>query len=374
MPPIRQTRRVAQRHNLSITQLTTIAVCRHFGQTFPQISTELRIPTTSVSSAYQRVYGRAKDFACLRVGGGENLPLNWQPSLLDFQRSLDACAQEEEHRGRPATAGIVKDALRDTATRDEQAQDKPWTQVAREVSENLGIPVPKTTAYRILKDEFILRRRRPPRKLELTPWHKNDRKRLASWALPNLENGDIFIFTDEMLVNTNNSRKPLAVTRPRGANPFDFSRSPPDVFQAIMFWGAICWGYDLEGTGPCHAWEAETQEERETIDRTISDENQVMIHEMEHDRAEARRPGTRQYRHLQELNVNIQRENQEHGTRHARRRPEWEFKQELAKRDKAQDPCSMQSSSNTWGFNFGLPTLGFLDLQNFHASTLILEA
>ncbi|KAK5200790.1 hypothetical protein LTR16_004903, partial [Cryomyces antarcticus] len=185
-------------------------------------------------STAQRIFERARQ----RAGSQE---------LLDILRNLD------EHHPGPSElyppGSEVSNLLKDTSQQDEIHQNLPHAAVIQLASQQLGFRIPLTTGERILHKHHEIFKYTPVIKPKLLPYHKAARVELAEWAIPKLERGDIFVFSDEMSVESKKHTQMPKVSRPKGSNPHDFKRAPPRTFQSFMFWGCIAIGY---GTGPCH--------------------------------------------------------------------------------------------------------------------------
>lgn len=79
----------------------------------------------------------------------------------------------------------------------------------------------------------------------------------ADWALQKLNEGALFVFTDESWVNLGNpKRRKRRISRPKGSNAYDYKRDKPKVEMSVMFWRAITMGYPA---GPFHVWEKNRQ-------------------------------------------------------------------------------------------------------------------
>lgn len=295
-----------------------IITARHcFGASYPQIAGLFRVHPTTAQGIY--------DSARQRAGNSE-----------DVTKILEHC-EEAPGRGRRPNhppGSTVSKRLREVSQQDAFHQDLPHSQIAIEVSKELDIYIDRTTADRILKGHHNIFRYRPRLKPPLTRAHRASRYELACWALPHIEAGDIFIFSDEFAVESGNHRRLPNISRPADANPYNYCRTEPPTFQSFMFWGAIAYGY---GPGPCHMWEKESEKEAAAIKAELATENEALLAKQEDDRRQARIPGTEQHRVLQEINANLRHQDAVNplpsGRRRVLRRPEWEFKVELAKRD-----------------------------------------
>jgi hypothetical protein len=218
------------------------------------------------------------------------------------------------------------------ATRDEAHQDLPHTQVIQRVEDQEDIRIPYSTGKQVLANAEIVRRV-PPRKIRLSTEQMEVRLIFCEWALGKLQLGNIFIFSDEMSIENDHHRKRPKVSRPKGSNPFDYSRPPPNTFQSVMIWGAICEGF---GPGPFYIWEKETEAERQRLSQLLQLENQENEQVAVVQRQRARIPGTAERRHLDELNHNVRLRDRidplPSGRPRRLRLPEWEFTYEKAER------------------------------------------
>jgi hypothetical protein len=228
----------------------------------------------------------------------------------------------------------VAETMVNMATQDNDGEDLSFKEVIKRTSNELDIYIPYTSGYDVLRKRDIVKRV-PPRKINLQPEARQARIFFAEWALGESLYEVIWIYTDETAVQTTRHRKRAKVSMVKGGNPFNHSRPPADTFKTVMFWGAICQGFS---SGPFHIWEKETSEEHEHNEHLLANLNTAAQEQENMDQREARIPGTSQHRALQELNVNVRRLDREQplpsGYPRRLRRPEWEFKQERATRDK----------------------------------------
>jgi transposase len=228
----------------------------------------------------------------------------------------------------------VAETLVNNATQDNEGEDLSFKEVIKKTSQQLDIYIPETTGYDVFRKREIVKRV-PPRKIDLSTEARQARFLFAEWALGESLYEVIWVYTDETAVQTTRHRKRAKVSVVKGSNPFNHSRPPTDTFKTVMFWGAICLGFS---SGPFYIWEKETPKEREDNELLLTNLNASAQEQENLDRHQARIPGTSQHRALQELNANVRRLDREEplpsGYPRRLRRPEWEFKQERATRDK----------------------------------------
>lgn len=110
-----------------------------------------------------------------------------------------------------------------------------------------------------------------------------------------------------MWVEFNSPRREGNVSRPKGANPYDFAIHEdfnPNPIK-LMFWGCIAYGFK----GPCYIWEKDTEEEQARYQELLQAENHRRRHLQAQHIERARIPGTVENRILTEFNANIDRIN-----------------------------------------------------------------
>ncbi|KAF2475611.1 uncharacterized protein BDR25DRAFT_350980 [Lindgomyces ingoldianus] len=123
-----------------------------------------------------------------------------------------------------------------SALADETQQDKPLKRIIEEVEDAEGVQIPYLTGYKVLRAGEVV-------------------KRSAPCKICLLEENKSFRDFNEISVETNYHCKQALVSRPVGADSFEYSCPPPRTFKS---------GHNLEdvGPGPFHIWEKETEEER----------------------------------------------------------------------------------------------------------------
>jgi hypothetical protein len=176
-------------------------------------------------------------------------------------------------------------------------------------------------------------KRVPPQKLELNEAHEQYRVLFCNWALGRLQCSAIFIFTDEMAVQSDRHRKRKKVSMPKGGNHYDHARPPPNTFHTVMFWGAICEGFR---PGPFHIWEKEERAETQQLKDIMATNNRRSARIVAMERELAGMPGIAEHWVLQDLNANVRRMDRDDplpsGYPRRNRRLEWEFKYEKEER------------------------------------------
>jgi hypothetical protein len=193
------------------------------------------------------------------------------------------------------------------------------------VQENVRIPY--ATGYKVLHEVQGIVKRVPPEKLKLSLEQEQYRVIFCNWALGRLQCQAIFIFTDEMAVQSDRHRKRQKVSIKKGSNKFEHARPPANTFRTVMFWGAICEGYR---PGPFHIWEQEKQAETTHLKEVMATNNRRAANVVSMERELARAPGTHEFQVLQELNTNVRQRDQDDPlpSSYPRRSrlPQWEFK------------------------------------------------
>lgn len=113
--------------------------------------------------------------------------------------------------------------------------------------------------------------------------------------------GAIFIFTDETWVEIGGVRRQRHVSRPRGLNPYEYSRPKKRTTLRIMFWGSMAYGYK----GPSYIWAKETKEEKVHNDQVVSDLVQAEEERINRHRQRALIPGTEERQLLREIHHKV---------------------------------------------------------------------
>lgn len=135
------------------------------------------------------------------------------------------------------------------------------------------------------------------------------RVEFCEWALAKLDQGAIFIFSDEAWIEVGGKpRKRPKISRPKGVNAIEYAESTPPVQFALMQWGACCLGHNDDA--PIWLWEKETKEEKIYHKMQLELENNEAKVAVGKQRAKALISGTQEHRVLQETNANIQQHNQ----------------------------------------------------------------
>ena len=140
----------------------------------------------------------------------------------------------------------------------------------------------------------------------------DDRDIFAQWAITKIEQGAIFIFTDESAIEVGGKpRTKPKISRPRRqVDTFERGLPISRVQFKIMIWAATCTNWD--GEFPIYCWDEniEDEEARQENARELAQENATRDIDINETRFFADRvPGSREANALGEINSNIQREN-----------------------------------------------------------------
>ncbi len=143
-----------------------------------------------------------------------------------------------------------------------------------------------------------------PTKPMLTEKGKAHRKRFCGWAIGRINEGDIFIFSDEHYneIGRNPHKKPK-ISRPKGSDPYNLATMAPHIQFTIMQWGSMT---SKAVMGPQFLWEAETEAEKNAHKEELGGENKQAKNFVEKQRANALIPGTAEYQNLEAINEGIQ--------------------------------------------------------------------
>lgn len=116
------------------------------------------------------------------------------------------------------------------------------------------------------------------------------------------------VFTDKMWVEFNSSRRMKWVTRPKGSDPHEYAihRQNDEGTIRIMFWGAICLGCK----GPYHIWKSTNDADKQRYKEIAIEVNRARAECVLKRQAQAKIPGTPEWKELIEFNANIDAINQ----------------------------------------------------------------
>ncbi|KAG0131562.1 hypothetical protein HOY82DRAFT_646266, partial [Tuber indicum] len=213
-----------------LKRAVVLALNWHAGLSFKVIAEKVKVNEGTVRRIVKRAKERAAD-------------------KNDFDDVL-GCLTDVHGGGREARfpeGGRESMALAELSQKDEEHWQMPFLDIAKE----LNIFAARSTLEKVFHDHHNLFRRKATHKPFLTYDHIEARLAFAHMALRiAIEH---IIFTDEMWVEFNSTRRRTNVTRKRGADPNEWALhdKQDDRTIRVMFWGAICLGHK----GPCHVWE-----------------------------------------------------------------------------------------------------------------------
>lgn len=134
------------------------------------------------------------------------------------------------------------------------------------------------------------------------------KKEYSESALKELKKEAIFIFTDKDYHNFGRGPyKKQCITRMEEEPAelrADYVCKPQFSF---MQQGTCC--VDIQIEAPIHIWEVETQEQKESIKKILKEENKKLLEKTSQKHKKALKTGTEEYHSLAEINVNIQKYN-----------------------------------------------------------------
>ena len=110
--------------------------------------------------------------------------------------------------------------------------------------------------------------------------NENHRKRLCKWASDRIDDGDIFIYSDEAWHEIGGwpSEKKSKISIVKGADPHELAALEPPVQFIIMRWGSVT----SEGViGPHYLWKAETKEEKDLNELKLKEANELSVKKLE---------------------------------------------------------------------------------------------
>ncbi|KAF8247132.1 hypothetical protein K440DRAFT_661615 [Wilcoxina mikolae CBS 423.85] len=213
---------------------------------------------------------------------------------------LESIEEKSHYNGaekRKTINNSTAQALVDRATRDLARRDMTWVDVAKEME----ITGARSTLERIFHAHNIFRykaRIKPP----LTMQVLQDRVRLGKLGLTI----DIchIVFTDEMWVEFNSSRRQSHQTRSKGENVYEVARPRKDDAATIriMFWSAInC----LLGVGSGYIDPKSTSDDKKhqrKVQKEVNDQRQEQSCKHIH---LAELPGTEEVKRVAQVNTGI---------------------------------------------------------------------
>ena len=164
-----------------------------------------------------------------------------------------------------------------------------------------------------------------PEKPRLNADNRQKRLDFAYWALERLENGDVFVFSDETYIEIGERRGKVKVSHIRGQDINELAEPEQKPGHTFMFWAAMAVGEK----GPTHIWEVETVTEKKMHAEALDKENEAEKQQILQKRARAKVSGTREHKVLSEINANIHAldaiDPLPSGRKRMLRRPEWEW-------------------------------------------------
>ena len=174
-----------------------------------------------------------------------------------------------------------------------------WAEVAKEEEINAS----RFTVAHVVKNQLKIGRYTPRIKPTLDEFGRQKRVQFARQALQKLDEGALFVFTDESWINLGNAkRRKKELSRAVGSDAYDYKREKPKVEMSVMFWGAIVTGHP---PGPFHIWEKESPEERTRMDIIVAEETQREQHRSQQAIQNAYIPGTPEHAELQRINEEL---------------------------------------------------------------------
>ena len=146
-------------------------------------------------------------------------------------------------------------------------------------------------------------------KPHLGPFDEQIREEYCEWVIIQLDNGAIFIFSDETYIEIGGSpRKKQKVSRFVGASAELYAVAQPPVQFCIMLWGACCEDERVERFA--HCWVLpETAEQKQDHKEEFRKENLERAEYAEWQRKQAIIPETDEYVELQQVNDRINQYN-----------------------------------------------------------------
>ena len=228
----------------------------------------------------------------------------------DFNDLLNHCT-DKPREGRPTRIpnGSAKSAeIREAMLKHSNLQ--PYTAVFDQ--ENIEVPGQKrpsrsliervqhehqhTSQHTSSKGEEVgeLVRVRMAKKPRTNADEASHRKDFCKWALKELEEGAIFICTDETYHQVGDKIAPgTNCTRPKGAAAEYYSVPQDSIEFTIMQWVSMSTEVHM---GPLHNWKAKTEKEKTESDAARAVENQRIRENIAQLRKDAEVPGTEAWR------------------------------------------------------------------------------
>ena len=275
----------------SALQMKAVVICMRlfYKETFEEIERKIGMKATTARGIWQRAHDLAQS-----------------NDLIDLLSVLD----HKQGAGRPekVTDGTLESAAIRTLLYEER--HKTFKQVA----EDHDIPLARRTVERIAHDHrdpahlrTIVRgaqQIKPFLTLDIMEW----RLEYSEWALAKLDEGAIFIFSDEDYHNFGgapNKKQRITKMEREPAELHAEHRSTPKF--SFMHWGACC--IDTEIPMPMNIWDVETAVKKKKHKVALEVENTSTRAEVEQKRTRGKQPGKEEHREMAEMNANIERFN-----------------------------------------------------------------
>lgn len=233
-----------------------------------------------------------------------NLYQEWTPDPEDFEAVLMVIGTDIDRAGMGLTEKISEgsaefQALAKLTLKDEEHYRKPSPEIAKE----LGISAARSTIENVMHNHHAIFRYHGRKKPGLDDEHWRNRVNFADMALH--MSIKAIVFTDEMWVEFNSVQHEGNVSRPKGANAYNYAIhhdfNPTTIH--VMFWGCMAYSYK----GPYHIWEKDDEEAKKRHADILEDINQKQRRLHNKQVARAHIPGTKEVQIVEEFNANIDR-------------------------------------------------------------------
>lgn len=276
--------------------------------TFLEISKKLELEQRTCQRIWQTTVERASD--------------------RESFRDLIACVATQDRPGRPPRiedGSTESHRIRQLILNNDEIQ---WSEIAHIYQQESGVRLHRSLIERIAKHDddperpFHIVRGVRPLVPTLSSTHMNERLLFSIWALRKLQNGAIFIFTDETLVEVGGDpRKKPKISRPKGQKDERWERAQPrqKVQFNFMVWCAVCVGWN--GHFPLKFWTDETEQEKVKAIQHLTDENLDRRQEVNLKRKRALTElESTEHRVLQDITNRVNNENERRRQTHQRGR------------------------------------------------------
>jgi len=235
---------------------------------------------------------------------GEHEGMLMAEAISENRITLDdmlGALKDAKRQGRPQVipeGSANSQQLGEMAIKNKEHWDMPFPDLAKA----LGIAGARSTIECIMHNHHSIFRRKPREKPPLDTVQQADSIRLAEEGLQLPQ--EAIIFSDEMWVEFNSTRRKKNQSRKRGSNPYlQVDKKDKDNGTIrVMVWAAIAKGFKSR----LHIYEPDDILSPEDQHAVIQQGNVILKQRTRRRQEAAHHPGTEEFRILQDTNANIE--------------------------------------------------------------------